>query len=54
MKISQSISKLLTEMIFTLKFTKGYNSIKNIGGVTELDFSKLSDHVLYLYQISLK
>ena len=33
-------------MIFTLKFTKGHNSVNNVGGVTVLVFCTLSDHVL--------
>ena len=39
-------------MIFTLKFTKGHNSVNNVGGVTRLVFCTSSVHVLYLYHVS--
>ena len=36
------------DMIFILKFTKGHNSIKNVGKVMVLDSAHLND-ALYLY-----
>ena len=39
-------------MIFTLKFTKGHNFVNNLDGLMVLVFCILSDHVLYLYQVS--
>ena len=33
-----------------MKFTKGHNSVKIIGGVMVLVLSTLSDNALYLYQ----
>ena len=47
-EISPRVSELLSGHI--LKFTKGYNSIKNVGGVTVLFLSKLPDNALYLSQ----
>ena len=41
-------------MIFTLKYKKGHNSIDNVGGILFLVCYILSDHVLYLYQVSWK
>ena len=32
-----------------LKFSKGHNSVNNVGGVMALVMSTLSDSVLYLY-----
>ena len=34
-----------------LKFSKGHSSVNSIGGVMALVLSKLSDKVLYLYQV---
>ena len=34
-----------------LKFTKGHNSIKNVGGVTVLVLCTLPDKALYLSQV---
>ena len=34
-----------------MKFTRGHNSVKNVGGVTELVLCTASDDILYLYQI---
>ena len=31
--------------------TKGYNSVKDVGGVTELVLSTLCDNAIYLYQV---
>ena len=39
-------------MIFILKFTKGHNSVNNVGAVTVLVVCEASDHVLFLYQYS--
>ena len=38
-------------MICILKFTKGHNSIKSVGGVTVLVLFTSSDNALYLYQV---
>ena len=35
----------------TMKFMKGHNSIKNVGGVKVLVLCLLSDNALYLYQV---
>ena len=37
---------------FTLKFTKGHNSVNNVSEVMVLVFCTSSDDVLYLYQVS--
>ena len=34
-----------------MKFSKGHNSVNNVGGVMELVLSTLSDGALYLYQL---
>ena len=39
-------------MVCILKFSKGHNSVNSVGGVMVLVLSKLSDSVLYLYQVS--
>ena len=36
--------------IFLLKFSKGHNSIKNVGGVTILNPCTSFDYALYLYK----
>ena len=38
-------------MISLLKITKGNNSVKNVGGVTIVNFCKSSSHALYLCQV---
>ena len=35
----------------TMKFTKGHNSVKSVGGVKVLVLCTLSDNALYLYQV---
>ena len=45
-KISPTVSELLSGHI--LKFTKGHNSIKDVGGVTVLVLGTSPDNVLYL------
>ena len=59
--ILQSLRKRLLQfksyrpdIISVIKISKGYNSIKNIGGVMLLNICTLSDYVLYLYQASRK
>ena len=47
--ISQSVSELSSGHV--QKFTRGYNSIKNVGGVTVLVLCISSDNALYLSQI---
>ena len=34
-----------------MKFTKGHNSVKSVGGVKVLFLCTLSDKALYLYQV---
>ena len=38
-------------MVCILKFSKGHNSVNNVGGVMALVLFTLSDSVLYLYQV---
>ena len=38
------------DTIFILKFSKGHNSKKNVGGIMVLAVCMSSTHVLYLYQ----
>ena len=40
-------------MICILKFAKGHNSVKSIGGVTVLGLSTSSDNALYWYRSAL-
>ena len=35
----------------TMKFTKGHNSLKSVGGVKVIVLSTSSDNALYLYQV---
>ena len=37
-------------MICILKYAKGHNSVKSIGGVMVLDLSTSSDNALYWYR----
>ena len=39
-------------MISILKFTKGYNSVKIVGGVYVFNLCTLSDEALYSYKAS--
>ena len=39
-------------MIFIRKISKDHNSVKNVGGVSDLVLCTLSDDGLYLYQVS--
>ena len=39
------------DAVCIMKFSKGHNSVNNVGGVVELVLSTLSDGVLYLYQL---
>ena len=48
-KISHRVSGLT--LGWSLKFTKGHNSVKDEGGVTELVLSTLCDNAIYLYQV---
>ena len=41
------------DMISKLKFTKGHNSIKNLGRVVVLDLCSSSNDTLYWYKVSL-
>ena len=40
------------DTISIIKFSKGHNSVKNVGGVTVLVLCTSSDDAVYLYQIS--
>ena len=51
MKLSQTISKLLSGHNSILKITKGNNSAKNVGGVTVVNLCTSSGHALYFYQV---
>ena len=52
MKISQKVSKLLSgHLISKLKFSKGHNSLKNVGRIIVLNLCTLSGDALYLYQV---
>ena len=48
-KISPRVSELFSRHI--LKFTKGHNSIKTVGGVTVLVLCTSPDYALYLSQV---
>ena len=41
-------------MIFKRKISKGYNSVKDVSGVSVLALSTSSDDGSYLYQVSSK
>ena len=51
LETSQRGSELLSGYISLLKFSKGHNSVKNVGGVMVLVLCKSSDGALYLYQV---
>ena len=53
-KISQRVLGLLSGHISLLKFLKGHNSVKNVGGAMVLNLCILSHGALYLYQVSRK
>ena len=42
------------DTVCILKFSKGHNSVNNVGGVMALVLSTLSDSVLYLFPCFLK
>ena len=44
--------KVIQNHGFHQKFSKGHNSVRNVGGVTVLLLCTLSDDGLYLYQVS--
>ena len=46
------LSQLLSGHDFVLRFSKGPNSIKNVGRVTVLGLRKLPGSTLYSYQVS--
>ena len=50
MKISKRVSELLSGHDF--QYSKGINSIKNVGRVIVLVLCTLSDDALYLYKVS--
>ena len=39
------------DVVCTLKFSKGHNSVNSVGGVMVLVLSTSSDSVLYLYHV---
>ena len=49
---SNGIKVIEADMISILKISKGNNSAKNEGGVTVVNLCTLSDHGLYLCQVS--
>ena len=51
-KLSRTVSKLLSEYDFYTKITKGNNSVKNVGGATVVNLFTSSGHDLYLCQVS--
>ena len=45
--------RVIEELVFSFSgFSKGHNSVKNIGRVMVLYLCILSDHALYLYKVS--
>ena len=48
-KYLQEFQSYREDAICILKFSKGHNSVNNVGGVMVLVLSTLSDGVLYLY-----
>ena len=52
MKISQRFPPYGVDTISIVKFSKGNNSVKNVGRVMVLILCTLSDDALYLYTIS--
>ena len=53
-KFQENVSKgfrVIERMRCILKFAKGHNSVKNVGGVMVLVLSTMSDNALYLYQV---
>ena len=44
--------KVIERTIFLAKISKGHNSVKNVGRVTDLVLCTSSDDGLYLYQAS--
>ena len=53
MKLSGTVSKLLSDMISILKITKRNNSVEKVGEVIVVNLCTLSGHALYLCQVSL-
>ena len=54
--MSHRVSDLWTGTVgstlgWSLKFAKGYNSVKNLVGIMVLVLSTLSGNALYLYQV---
>ena len=49
--ISKRFQSYLVDSICILKFTKGHNSVKSVGGVSVLILCTWSDNALYLYQV---
>ena len=50
MKIIKGFQIFLADVICILKFAKGHNSVKSIGGVMLLELSTSSDKALYWYR----
>ena len=52
-RFSQRVLKLLNKHDFNIEnISKGHNSIENVDGVKLLVLCRLSDHALYLYEVS--
>ena len=50
-KLSRTVSQLLSEHDFYTENYKGYNSAKNLGGQTVFNLCTSSGHALYFYQV---
>ena len=52
MKYLKGFVSYYADTISTLKFAKGHNSVKNVGGVMVLILCVSFDDALYLYEVS--
>ena len=52
LKISKRFLSYSADTISLVKFSKGYNSVKNVDGVTVIVLFILCDNVLYLCHVS--
>ena len=51
MKYLKGYQSYRADAICILKYAKGHNSVKSVGGVLELVQYTMSDNALYLYQV---
>ena len=51
-KFLKGFKSYCAETVTIVKFAKGHNSVKNVGGVMVLVLCMSSDDALYLYQVS--